>query len=191
MFTLVAFESVTLALVVGVHYQSWLAGLGTFLCIWLLAVVRSWLSVVYGLVATAAWGLLGFQLLDEFGIGWAIAGALAAAVASFYAHALWFQRVLPDADRMQAAEGPPSDASESSSTSADVDPELCSSPDPYVVLDLQPGATDDEIRRAYKEQVRQYHPDRVEALGADLRQLADQRTKEINWAYDTLLRRRS
>jgi molecular chaperone DnaJ len=32
--------------------------------------------------------------------------------------------------------------------------------DPYEVLGVTPGATPDEVRRAYRELVRRHHPDR-------------------------------
>lgn len=60
---------------------------------------------------------------------------------------------------------------------------------PWEVLRIAPNASDKEIRRAYQELIRQYHPDRlgqIEGLGDDLRALAEQRTKEITAAYNQL-----
>lgn len=53
----------------------------------------------------------------------------------------------------------------------------------YEVLNVPPTATSDEIRRAYREMIAMYHPDKVASLGAELRLLAEQKAKEINWAY--------
>ena len=58
--------------------------------------------------------------------------------------------------------------------------------DPYVVLGVARGASREEIRRAYHEQLRQYHPDRVDGLGDDLQKLAHRRTLDIRRAYDEL-----
>jgi len=62
-------------------------------------------------------------------------------------------------------------------------------PDPYAVLGIPPSATPEEIRRAYRNAIAQYHPDKVEQLGPELRQLANEKTKQINQAYQQLTRR--
>lgn len=59
---------------------------------------------------------------------------------------------------------------------------------PYDVLGVTPEASSREIRRAYQSLMRQYHPDRLEDMAPELRALAEQRTKEINAAYDQLKR---
>ncbi|MBI4425346.1 MAG: DnaJ domain-containing protein [Elusimicrobia bacterium] len=58
--------------------------------------------------------------------------------------------------------------------------------DPYRVLGLEPGADPERIRRAYREQMAQYHPDKVAHLGPELRQLAQRRTLAIQRAYERL-----
>ena len=58
--------------------------------------------------------------------------------------------------------------------------------DPYQILHVAPGASQDEITRAYRAQIKQYHPDRVADLGAELQQLAHQRTQDIQRAYTAL-----
>lgn len=60
----------------------------------------------------------------------------------------------------------------------------------FEVLDVTPSATVEEIKAAYRERARQYHPDRVEGLGPELRQIAERRMKELNVAYDRALRGR-
>ena len=57
----------------------------------------------------------------------------------------------------------------------------------YEVLKVAPSASADEIKAAYRKQMEQYHPDRVAHLGEELRNLAEDRTKEINAAYDQAL----
>jgi DnaJ-class molecular chaperone len=51
---------------------------------------------------------------------------------------------------------------------------------------LDERATFDEVRHAYRELVKSYHPDMVAHLGPDIRRVAEQRTKEINSAYGEL-----
>lgn len=60
---------------------------------------------------------------------------------------------------------------------------------PHEILGVPQDASPDDIRKAYQEQVQQYHPDRVAGMGKDLQQLAERRTKELNAAYEHLKRR--
>ena len=63
--------------------------------------------------------------------------------------------------------------------------------DPYRVLQVERGAKAEEITRAYREQMKLYHPDRVAELGPELRKLAHEKSVEIQRAYDEIGRRRS
>jgi DnaJ like chaperone protein len=40
----------------------------------------------------------------------------------------------------------------------------------------------------YKEKLLQYHPDRVQCLGKEFQDLAEQKTKELNEAYQRILK---
>lgn len=53
----------------------------------------------------------------------------------------------------------------------------------HEVLNVAPSADAQEIRRAYKNLMSQYHPDKVASLGPELRELCERKTKEINIAY--------
>lgn len=55
----------------------------------------------------------------------------------------------------------------------------------YTLLELPPGATDPEIKKAWREQLQVWHPDRFTHAPA-LHQKAESRTKLINLAYETL-----
>ena len=61
--------------------------------------------------------------------------------------------------------------------------------DPYSILGIAPGATQEAIRSAYRRLAAQYHPDKVQHLGKELQDLAEARFKEIQQAYDDLTRR--
>jgi DnaJ-domain-containing protein 1 len=54
----------------------------------------------------------------------------------------------------------------------------------FQVLEVSEGATIAEIHTAYRKKMMQYHPDRVESLGSEFKQLAELRTKEISQAYE-------
>ncbi len=61
--------------------------------------------------------------------------------------------------------------------------------DPYKVLNIPPTATDEEVKKAYRELARKYHPDNYN--NNPLADLAQEKMKEINEAYDTITRQRS
>ena len=61
--------------------------------------------------------------------------------------------------------------------------------DPWFVLGISPGSTQAAIRKAYREKLTMYHPDKVAHLGKDLQDMADLRAKDINRAYAMLRRR--
>jgi len=63
-------------------------------------------------------------------------------------------------------------------------------PDPYMVLDVDPSADDETIRRAWQRLVSQYHPDKLEGVAPELRSQADEKLREINRAYDLIQQRR-
>lgn len=55
---------------------------------------------------------------------------------------------------------------------------------PYKVLGVSENASQDEIRKAYLELVKKYHPDKY--TDNPLKDLANEKLKEINQAYDIL-----
>jgi DnaJ like chaperone protein len=59
----------------------------------------------------------------------------------------------------------------------------------YRVLGLEPGASPEEIKKAYRNLSRKYHPDMVASLGEEFRRDAEEKMKEINEAYDRLIRK--
>lgn len=60
--------------------------------------------------------------------------------------------------------------------------------DPYKILGISRDATDDEINTAYRKLIKQYHPDRY--VGNPLADLAAEKIKEINEAYDAVMNER-
>ncbi len=58
--------------------------------------------------------------------------------------------------------------------------------DPYRVLGIGRNASAAEIKRAYRRLASQYHPDKVAHLGKEFRDLAEERFKEIQKAYQEL-----
>jgi len=54
----------------------------------------------------------------------------------------------------------------------------------FEILEISRSASKEEISLAYKKKISQYHPDKVSSLGKDLQALAEEKSKEINAAYD-------
>lgn len=57
---------------------------------------------------------------------------------------------------------------------------------PYEVLGLREGASEDEIKKAYREMVKKYHPDQYQSN--PLSELAEEKLREINEAYEYLMK---
>ncbi len=62
------------------------------------------------------------------------------------------------------------------------------SKDPYQVLGVSRDASQAELKKAFHEQMAQYHPDKVAHLGRDLQELAKEKTQAITTAYQRLAR---
>lgn len=60
----------------------------------------------------------------------------------------------------------------------------------YKVLEVEPTATDDEIRKAYRKLALKHHPDRVATLGEDIRKAAEEKFQQINNAKEIIFKSR-
>ncbi|MEA4923216.1 MAG: DnaJ domain-containing protein [Eubacteriaceae bacterium] len=57
---------------------------------------------------------------------------------------------------------------------------------PYEILEINEGASEEEIKAAYKKMVKKYHPDRYQ--NNPLADLAEEKLREVNEAYDYLMK---
>jgi len=62
--------------------------------------------------------------------------------------------------------------------------------DAYKTLGIDPSATDDEVRRAYRRMALKHHPDKVETLGEDMKRAAEKKFQEINAAKEQVFKAR-
>ncbi len=60
---------------------------------------------------------------------------------------------------------------------------------PYEVLGIKEGASEEEIKKAYRESVKKYHPDQYQ--NNPLSELAEEKLREINEAYEYLMKNAS
>ncbi len=60
----------------------------------------------------------------------------------------------------------------------------------HEVLGVSANATRMEIQTAYKEKIKQYHPDKVSHLGEEFSHLAEKKFREIQKAYETIKKER-
>jgi DnaJ-domain-containing protein 1 len=58
--------------------------------------------------------------------------------------------------------------------------------DPYTVLNVPRNASQEDIKKAYKQLANKYHPDKVLHLGDEFKKMAEERFKEIQQAYREL-----
>ena len=65
-----------------------------------------------------------------------------------------------------------------------------SAKNPYEVLGIEPNASIEDIKKAYKTLANKYHPDKVQHLGDEFKALAETRFKDIQEAYQTLMSHR-
>lgn len=60
----------------------------------------------------------------------------------------------------------------------------------YMILEITPDATDDEVKKAYRKMAVKYHPDKVATLGEDVQKAAEEKFKAVSQAYETICRER-
>ena len=60
----------------------------------------------------------------------------------------------------------------------------------YRILEIEPNATDEEVKKAYRKMAIKYHPDKVATLGEDVQKAAEEKFKAVNQAYEAICKER-
>ena len=60
-------------------------------------------------------------------------------------------------------------------------------PNFYELLSVEPTATGEQIKRAFRTEIARYHPDKVQHLGKELQEMAASRAAALTEAYRTLM----
>jgi DnaJ like chaperone protein len=60
----------------------------------------------------------------------------------------------------------------------------------YKILELEPNAKNDEIKKAFRKMANKYHPDKVAHLGNEMQKLAEDKFKAVNDAYQSIKKER-
>ncbi len=60
----------------------------------------------------------------------------------------------------------------------------------YKVLEIDPSATDEEVKKAYRKMAVRFHPDKVNHLGEEFQQSAKEKFQKVNEAYEKIKRER-
>jgi DnaJ like chaperone protein len=60
----------------------------------------------------------------------------------------------------------------------------------YTILEIEPTASIEEIKKAYRSMALKYHPDKVSYLGEDVRKAAEPHFQKVNEAYEKIKKER-
>jgi DnaJ like chaperone protein len=60
----------------------------------------------------------------------------------------------------------------------------------YKIMEIEPTATDEELKKAYRRMAMKYHPDKVSHLGEDFQKAANEKIQSVNRAYQNIKKER-
>ena len=60
----------------------------------------------------------------------------------------------------------------------------------YKILEIEPTAPDEEVKKAYRRMAMKYHPDKVSHLGEDFKKVAHEKFRKVQEAYEQVKQER-
>ncbi len=60
----------------------------------------------------------------------------------------------------------------------------------YKILETEPSASDDELKKAYRRMALKYHPDKVSMLGEEVQKSAKEKFQKVQQAYENIKKQR-
>ncbi len=60
----------------------------------------------------------------------------------------------------------------------------------YTILEIDRSASEEEIKKAYRNMAMKYHPDKVSYLGEDFKKVAQEKFQKVNQAYEKIKKER-
>jgi DnaJ like chaperone protein len=60
----------------------------------------------------------------------------------------------------------------------------------YKILEIEPSASDDEVKKAYRKMAVKFHPDKVAALGEEVQKAANEKFQKVQQAYENIKKKR-
>lgn len=61
----------------------------------------------------------------------------------------------------------------------------------YRILEISEDASNEEVKKAYRKMARKYHPDMVSHLGEDFKDMAHEKFRKVNEAYESIKKSRN
>ncbi len=61
----------------------------------------------------------------------------------------------------------------------------------YKILEIDPSASNEEVKKAYRRMAMKHHPDKVSHLGDGYKKAADEKFKKVNEAYERIKKERN
>lgn len=140
------------------------------------------------LVLAILYALIPFDVLPDFwaGLGWLDDLLLAGIIWYFF----FRKPAVSDRDEKADSHGDKRDGFQQSREEKTSGARATDAADPYSVLGVSQGASQEEIRTAYRRLAAQYHPDKLAHLGEEFQAMAEKKFKAIQAAYDALRMRR-
>lgn len=144
------------------------------------------------LILAGLYTLNPYDILPDFMIGWGwlddliVWGLLWRYLTSQKKKFADSQRFYQHTDRGFANESRSNAYGQQGKRSGEADFNTRAAWDPYQILGIDRSASGTEIKQSYRKLASKYHPDKLEHLGDEFKELAERRFKEIQKAYEEL-----